>query len=137
VVLRSSRRLVSVKNSSTNTSPAQCPGWEVSASTRLPRKSPPHRRAYAPRPTELAHRDLDLGGEYQWRREGEYHLFNPDTVFKLQHATRAKRYDVYKEYTHLVDDQSKRLATLRGLFTMRECLRQPSRSMKSNRRARS
>ena len=50
-------------------------------------------------PTERAHRDLELGGEYQWRREGEYHLFNPETVFKLQHATRAKRYDVFKEYT--------------------------------------
>jgi glutamate synthase (NADPH) large chain len=84
-----------------------------------------HRRAYAPRPTELAHRDLDLGGEYQWRREGEYHLFNPETVFKLQHATRAKRYDIYKEYTNLVDDQSKRLATLRGLFTLREGVRPP------------
>ncbi len=84
-----------------------------------------HRRAYAPRPTELAHRDLDLGGEYQWRREGEYHLFNPETVFKLQHATRAKRYDIFKEYTHLVDDQSKRLATLRGLFTLREGARPP------------
>ena len=79
-----------------------------------------HTVAYAPRPTERAHRDLELGGEYQWRREGEYHLFNPETVFKLQHATRAKRYDVYKEYTNLVDDQSKRLATLRGLFTFRE-----------------
>src|SRR5437016_10105541 len=45
-----------------------------------------HKRAYAPRPAELAHRDLELGGEYQWRREGEYHLFNPDTVFKLPHA---------------------------------------------------
>ena len=84
-----------------------------------------HHRAYAPRPAELAHRDLDLGGEYQWRREGEYHLFNPETVFKLQHATRARRYDVYKEYTQLVDDQSKRLATLRGLFTLREGVRQP------------
>ena len=71
-----------------------------------------------PRPTELAHRDLELGGEYQWRREGEYHLFNPETVFKLQHATRAKRYDVYKEYTKLVDDQSRKLATLRGLFEL-------------------
>ncbi len=58
-----------------------------------------HRRAYADRPDELAHRDLDWGGEYQWRREGEYHLFNPETVFKLQHATRAKRYDIYREYT--------------------------------------
>ena len=55
--------------------------------------------AYPDRPEERAHRDLELGGEYQWRREGEYHLFNPETVFKLQHATRAKRYDVFKEYT--------------------------------------
>src|SRR4029079_1084448 len=75
-----------------------------------------HHRAYAPRPAELAHRDLELGGEYQWRREGEYHLFNPETVFKLQHATRAKRYDIYKEYSAKVDDQSRNLATLRGLF---------------------
>jgi len=84
-----------------------------------------HRRAYAPRPAELAHRDLDPGGDYRWRREGEYHLFNPETVFKLQHATRARRYDIFKEYTRLVDDQSKRLATLRGLFTLREGVRAP------------
>jgi glutamate synthase (NADPH) large chain len=84
-----------------------------------------HAIAYAERPDERAHRDLDLGGEYQWRREGEYHLFNPETVFKLQHATRAKRYDVYKEYTSLVDSQSTRLATLRGLFELREGVRAP------------
>lgn len=70
-------------------------------------------------PSERAHRTLDAGGEYQWRREGEYHLFNPDTVFKLQHATREGRYDVFKEYTGLVDDQSTRLGTLRGLFEFR------------------
>jgi glutamate synthase (NADPH/NADH) large chain len=84
-----------------------------------------HTRAYAPRPSELAHRDLELGGEYQWRREGEYHLFNPETVFKLQHATRSGRYDVYKEYTRLVDEQSRRLATLRGLFRLKEGARPP------------
>ena len=60
--------------------------------------------------------DLDWGGEYQWRRDGEYHLFNPETVFKLQHATRSGQYTVFKEYTELVNSQSKRLATLRGLF---------------------
>jgi glutamate synthase (NADPH/NADH) large chain len=76
-----------------------------------------HATANPTRPEERAHRKLELGGEYQWRREGEHHLFNPETVFKLQHATRAKRYDVFKEYTSLVDDQSRRLATLRGLFT--------------------
>ena len=78
-----------------------------------------HALAFPDRPEELAHRTLEVGGEYQWRREGEYHLFNPDTVFRLQHATRTGRYDVFKEYTRLVDDQSKRLATLRGLFRLR------------------
>ena len=73
-----------------------------------------HRFAYLDRPEEAAHRSLWQGGEYQWRREGEYHLFNPETVFKLQHATRAKRYDVFKQYTTLVNNQSEQLATLRG-----------------------
>ena len=63
--------------------------------------------------------DLDWGGEYQWRRDGEYHLFNPDTVFKLQHATRSGQYSIYKEYTRLVDEQSESLATLRGLIQLR------------------
>src|SRR5436189_301720 len=75
-----------------------------------------HERAFPVRP--VGHADLDWGGEYQWRRDGEYHLFNPDTVFKLQHATRAGQYRVYKEYTKLVDDQSRRLATLRGLIEL-------------------
>ncbi len=82
-----------------------------------------HRFAYLDRPEEAAHRDLWVGGEYQWRREGEHHLFNPETVFKLQHATRTKRYDVFKEYTTKVNDQAKRLATLRGLFELREGVR--------------
>ncbi len=78
-----------------------------------------HRFAYPDNPTEAAHRDLWAGGEYQWRREGEYHLFNPETVYKLQHSTRAGRYEIFKEYTQLVDDQSTELATLRGLFELR------------------
>ncbi len=78
-----------------------------------------HARAYPTRASARAHRQLEDGGEYQWRREGEYHLFNPETVFKLQHSTRAKRYDVFKEYSKLVDDQSRRLATLRGLFSFK------------------
>src|SRR4051794_37846781 len=60
--------------------------------------------------------DLDPGGEYQWRRDGEYHLFNLDTVFKLQHATRSGQYRVFKDYTTLVNDQSRKLGTLRGLL---------------------
>ena len=60
--------------------------------------------------------ELASGGEYQWRRDGEYHLFNPDTVFRLQHATRTGQYDIFKQYTSLVDDQSRHRATLRSLF---------------------
>jgi glutamate synthase (NADPH/NADH) large chain len=78
-----------------------------------------HERAYPARPSELAHRDLEVGGEYQWRREGELHLFNPTTVHKLQHSTRTRRYDIFKQYTSAVDDQSARLGTLRGLFRLR------------------
>ena len=78
-----------------------------------------HRQAHEARPTERAHRELEVGGEYQWRREGEFHLFNPKTVFKLQHATRAKRYGVFKEYTAAVDDQSEKLGTLRGLMRLK------------------
>jgi glutamate synthase (ferredoxin) len=76
-----------------------------------------HQRAFPVRP--VGEPELDWGGEYQWRREGEYHLFNPDTVFKLQHATRANQFAIYKEYTQLVDDQNRRLATLRGLIGLR------------------
>jgi glutamate synthase (NADPH/NADH) large chain len=78
-----------------------------------------HAMANPTRPEERAHRKLELGGEYQWRREGELHLFNPETVFKLQHATRSKRYDIFKEYTSRIDDQSEKLMTLRGLFEFR------------------
>jgi glutamate synthase (NADPH/NADH) large chain len=77
-----------------------------------------HRMAHESRPTERAHRELEVGGEYQWRREGEYHLFNPKTVFKLQHATRSKQYRIFKEYTAAVDGQAEQLATLRGLLRL-------------------
>ena len=62
------------------------------------------------------HEVLPVGGEYSWRREGPPHLFNPETVFKLQHATREKRYDIFRDYTKAVDEQAERLMTLRGLF---------------------
>ena len=78
-----------------------------------------HLRAHEPRATERAHRELEVGGEYQWRREGEFHLFNPKTVFKLQHATRSKRYEIFKEYTAAVDDQAEKLGTLRGLLRLK------------------
>ncbi len=77
-----------------------------------------HHNAFPDRPVKRP--VLDWGGEYQWRRDGEYHLFNPNTVFKLQHATRTGQYQVFKEYTSLVDEQSEHLATLRGLFEFRD-----------------
>ncbi|MFD6829862.1 glutamate synthase large subunit [Streptomyces sp. TSRI0384-2] len=75
-----------------------------------------HAKAYPATGVARAHRALEIGGEYQWRREGEPHLFDPDTVFRLQHATRNRRYDVFKQYTDRVNEQSERLMTLRGLF---------------------
>jgi len=75
-----------------------------------------HASAYPPEGIHQAHRKLWVGGEYQWRREGEPHLFDPDTVFRLQHSTRQRRYDIFKQYTARVDEQSERLMTLRGLF---------------------
>ena len=79
-----------------------------------------HDVAYPPSGISPAHRRLDVGGEYQWRREGEPHLFDPETVFRLQHATRDKRYDIFRQYTDRVDDQTRRLMTLRGLFEFRD-----------------
>ena len=73
-----------------------------------------HNNAYPSR--DIKQKELEWGGEYQWRRDGEYHLFNPDTVFKLQHATRSGQYEIFREYTALVDEQNENLATLRGLF---------------------
>jgi glutamate synthase (NADPH) large chain len=78
-----------------------------------------HARAFGGRDAGLAHQRLETGGEYQWRRDGERHLFNPETVFKLQHATRTRRYEIFKEYTRLVDDSATRLMTLRGLLRIR------------------
>jgi len=82
-----------------------------------------HHIAYPPGGEVPGTKKLPIGGEYQWRRDGEPHLFNPETVFKLQHATRNKRYDIFKQYTSLVDNQSKNLMTLRGLFTFKEGVR--------------
>jgi glutamate synthase (ferredoxin) len=76
-----------------------------------------HHRAYAVR--DAGPSLLEEGGHYQWRREGEYHLFNPETIFRLQHATQSGRYDIFKKYTETVDQQNERLCTLRGLFELR------------------
>jgi glutamate synthase domain-containing protein 2/glutamate synthase domain-containing protein 1/glutamate synthase domain-containing protein 3 len=85
-------------------------GLDVIAKEALAR----HRHAFPDR--SVNGRTLDVGGHYQWRRDGEHHLFNPETVHKLQYACRTGDYKVFKEYSALVDNQSKKLATLRGLF---------------------
>ncbi|MGH3734948.1 MAG: glutamate synthase large subunit [Micromonosporaceae bacterium] len=82
-----------------------------------------HARAWPANPAERTHRRLDMGGEYQWRREGEVHLFNPETVFLLQHATRSRQYELFKEYTKTVDGLAADAASLRGLFALRTGVR--------------
>ncbi|MEU8230808.1 glutamate synthase large subunit [Actinoplanes sp. NPDC048967] len=79
-----------------------------------------HAKAYPKNPAERSHRRLEVGGEYQWRREGEIHLFNPETVFLLQHATRSKQYDVFKQYTAKVDGLAEAAGSLRGLFRFKD-----------------
>jgi glutamate synthase (ferredoxin) len=73
-----------------------------------------HHRAYPDR--QAGAPDLDWGGQYQWRRDGETHMINPDTVAKLQHATRANSYALFKEFSKAADDRNRSLATLRGLM---------------------
>ena len=82
-----------------------------------------HAAAYPEDGSVIAHERLATGGEYQWRREGPPHLFNPETVFKLQHATRSRRYDIFRDYTKLVDEQAENLMTLRGLFKIKDSQR--------------
>ncbi len=82
-----------------------------------------HHIAYPPGGEVPGTKRLPIGGEYQWRREGEPHLFDPETVFTLQHSTRTKRYDIFKRYTGRVNEHSTRLMTLRGLFEFNESVR--------------
>ncbi len=96
-------------------------GIEVIAAENLSR----HESAYPAESAIVAHERLATGGEYQWRRDGAPHLFNPETVFRLQHSTRERRYDVFREYTKLVDDQAESLMTLRGMFSLKTGERAP------------
>jgi glutamate synthase (NADPH/NADH) large chain len=75
-----------------------------------------HARAYPHSGNRQPHRELPVGGEYQWRREGEQHLFDPEAVFRLQEAARSGDYEVYKRYAARINDNSTRLMTLRALF---------------------
>jgi glutamate synthase domain-containing protein 2/glutamate synthase domain-containing protein 1/glutamate synthase domain-containing protein 3 len=70
-------------------------------------------------PTTESETELHVGGDYQYRVKGEYHLINPETVSKLQHAVREKRYETFEEYAELIDKQNKHLCTLRGLMELK------------------
>ncbi|WP_370943052.1 glutamate synthase large subunit [Amycolatopsis sp. cg5] len=78
-----------------------------------------HRRAYPDNPTDRVHRRLDTGGEYAYRREGELHLFTPETVFLLQHASKTGRDEVYRKYSDEVHRLYREGGTLRGLFAFK------------------
>jgi glutamate synthase (NADPH/NADH) large chain len=78
-----------------------------------------HRRAYPDNPGERKHRKLEVGGEYAYRREGELHLFSPETVFLLQHSSRTKQWDVFKKYTAEVNRLLEAGGALRGMFRLR------------------
>ncbi len=82
-----------------------------------------HEAAYPEDGGTNPHERLETGGEYQWRRDGPPHLFNPDTVFRLQHSTKTRRYDIFRDYTRLVDDQAENLMTLRGMLSLRTGIR--------------
>ncbi|RSX52450.1 glutamate synthase [Bifidobacterium callimiconis] len=75
-----------------------------------------HRVAYPNQWTATPHRNLRTGGEYKWRRTGEDHLNDPDAIFLLQQSTQRGDYDMFKKYSHHINDTSNRLMTLRGLM---------------------
>ena len=75
-----------------------------------------HDDAYPPEGIPQTHRTLSTGGHYKWRREGEDHLFDPETIFRLQEATRTGRYEIFKKYTDRVNARDRRTMTLRSLL---------------------
>jgi glutamate synthase domain-containing protein 2/glutamate synthase domain-containing protein 1/glutamate synthase domain-containing protein 3 len=91
-------------------------GLDVIARESLER----HRRAFPPIRIDSQVDVLDNGGAYQWRRDGEYHMWNPDTVAKLQQAVRITGYPTWKEYSKLVDDEARHRCTIRGLLNFKK-----------------
>ncbi len=89
-----------------------------------------HRHAYPDYGTPNG-KTLDVGGKYQWRKEGEYHLFNPESIHFLQISSRTNNYDLYKKYSALINEQSKRVATLRGLMDFQQATPVPINEVES------
>jgi glutamate synthase (NADPH) large chain len=88
-------------------------GLEVLAEEAIAR----HRHAF--RPMTQFEPELSIGGNYQYRERGEYHLYNPQTIAKLQHAVRQESAQTFQEYTDLIDDQSRQFCTLRGMLEIK------------------
>src|SRR5207237_5409809 len=76
-----------------------------------------HRHAFPNRPVRLP--DIAWGGQYQWRQDGEYHMYNPESIHKLQYSTRSNNYKIFKEYSELINTTSQRTCTLRGLMDLK------------------
>jgi glutamate synthase (NADPH/NADH) large chain len=76
-----------------------------------------HRHAFPNRPVRLP--DIDWGGQYQWRQDGEYHMYNPESIHRLQYSTRSNNYKIFKEYSDLINTTSQRMCTLRGLMDLK------------------
>ena len=77
-----------------------------------------HAAAYADRDVE-GEFDLSVGGTYYWRRDGEYHMWNPDTIASLQYAARTNNYESFEQFAHAANDYSRRLCTIRGLLELK------------------
>ena len=108
--------------------PSRVEGADLEAiATELLRR---HERAFPPRGGNV-NPTLDSGGEYQWRAEGEEHLFNPETIHSLQQAVRTGDYEVYKKYAALVNDQDRKHFTLRGLLEFRDATPVPIEEVES------
>jgi glutamate synthase (NADPH/NADH) large chain len=107
----------------------------ASACSSRRRSDPLHREAFGDDPVLATM--LDAGGEYAYRVRGEEHMWTPDAIAKLQHSARSNKFETYKEYAQIINDQTKRHMTLRGLFEFKFDPSKAIRSTKSNRRRRS
>ena len=133
-VPRSSRRSGSTKTSSGNISTRRPRASAASAWRRSPARRSIITIARLPAVNRVTGWLLE-GGQYQWRRDGEQHLFNPETVFRLQHATQAGRYDIFKKYTQL--GRRPERAALHAARPVRVSVRQELSRCRSRRSSRS
>ncbi len=80
--------------------------------------------------------ELKPGGYYQWRRDGEYHMYNPDTISLLQHSTRSNNFESFQQFSSLMNEETRRLCTIRGLLDFKPERLHPDRGGGARRRDR-